>query len=150
MHAGPPSDAPNKMTLRLSAALSTVPMSWTVASTLGVDPIRSECPMPRRSSRIRRPISARENRNARHRGSSQTKTGQHQNINAAGGVGLEREMDAATADVPCRRWAFHRQRCASVQKLASLGFGRHVELVAKTLRQRLKVALGGGPISGEQ
>ena len=33
---------------------------------------------------------------------------------------------------------------------AGLSFGRHVELVAKTLRQALEVALGSGPISGEQ
>jgi hypothetical protein len=30
-------------------------------------------------------------------------TGEHQNINAAGTIGLEREMDAATADVTRRR-----------------------------------------------
>ncbi len=76
--------------------------------------------------------------------------GQHQNIHAAGAVGLEREMDAATADVARRRRVRDRQRCAGVHERAGLGFGRHVELVAKALRQGLKVALGGGPISGEQ
>ena len=77
-------------------------------------------------------------------------TGQHQNIDAAGAVGLEREMDVATADVARRRRVLDRQRCAGVQQRAGLGFGRHIELVAKTLRQGLEMALGGGPISGEQ
>ena len=77
-------------------------------------------------------------------------TGQHQNIEAAGAVGLEREMDAAAADVARRRRVRDRRRCAGVHQRAGLGFGRHVELVAKTLRQGLEVALGGGPISGEQ
>ena len=74
-------------------------------------------------------------------------TGQHQNINLAGAVGLEREMDAAVADIACRRRA--RQRCTCVQQCAGLGFGRYVKLIAKTLGQGLEVALGGGAISGE-
>ena len=58
-------------------------------------------------------------------------------------------MDAATAHIARRRRLLDRQRCAIVQQRAGLGFGRHVELVAKTLCQGLKVALGGGLISGE-
>jgi hypothetical protein len=77
-------------------------------------------------------------------------TGQRQNIKAAGAIGLECEMDAATADVARRRRLPDRQCCASGQQRAGLGFGRNVKFAAKTLGQRLEVALGGDPIAGEQ
>ena len=61
-------------TRREPTASSTVPMSCAVASALGLNPTRSERPTPRRSNRIRRPISASEERNARHPTSSQTRS----------------------------------------------------------------------------
>src|SRR5262249_8536239 len=78
------------------------------------------------------------------------KTRQHQNIKAASGVGLECDMYTATTDV-ARRWrALVGLRYAGAQQRADVGFRRHAELVAETLRQGLKVPLGGGSISGEQ
>jgi hypothetical protein len=74
---------------------------------------------------------------------------QHQNVHAAGTVGLVREMDAAAADIARRRRILDRRSCAVVEQRAGLGFGRYVEFVAKTLRQGGEVALGGGPIPGE-
>jgi hypothetical protein len=59
-------------------------------------------------------------------------------------------MDAATADVARRRRLPDRQCCASGHQRAGLGLGRNVKFAAKTLGQRLEVALGGGPIAGEQ
>src|SRR6516225_6589959 len=77
-------------------------------------------------------------------------TGEHQNINATGAVGLEREMYATAADIARRRRVLDPRRRASDQQRAGLGFRRHVKLVAKSLRQGLEMALGSSPISGEQ
>ena len=78
------------------------------------------------------------------------KTRQHQNIKAAGGIGLECDMHTTTAD-EARRWrALVGLRYAGAQQRAGVGFRRHAELVAETLRQGLKMALGDGSISGEQ
>src|SRR5262249_31168471 len=77
-------------------------------------------------------------------------TRQHQNINAARAVSLEREMDAIAPDVPRRRWVLECWPRIVVQQRARLGFRCYVELLAKTLRQGAELALGGGPISCEQ
>src|SRR5262249_48883806 len=77
-------------------------------------------------------------------------TTQHQNIKTAGAVRLEREMNAATADVARRRQVRDGRAGSGAQERAGLGFGHHVELVPKALRQRLEVALGGRPIAAEQ
>ena len=60
-------------------------------------------------------------------------------------VGLECEMHAAAADILRRR----RRLGIGFEQRVRLGFGRHVEFVAQTLRQRLELALGCGPIAAQ-
>ena len=64
---------------------------------------------------------------------------------APSAVGLEGEMHAAAADILRRR----RRRGAGFEQRVGLGFGRDVEFVAQTLRQRLELALGRGPIAAQ-
>ena len=131
-------------------------MSCAVASTLGIepDPVGKPDAATIEQDETAHPGEGGQERPAPgllpHPFDVGHETGQHQNIDAAGAVGLECEMDAATADVARRRRILDRQRCAGVQQRAGLGFGRHIELVAKALRQGLEVPLGRGPVSGEQ
>jgi hypothetical protein len=109
MRAGPPSDAPNSTTRRLPAASSTAPMSCAVASTPGEpDPVGQPD-----AATIEQDETAHLSEGGQERPAPGLlpnpfdvghEVGEHQNIKATGGVGLEREMDAAAADVahdPC-------------------------------------------------